>query len=90
MSPDGQAAWKSGRDELPVGARAVEEHFEKGGAPGPLYMMEKREAGFDPTHGDVRYVVVDPKGVVLEDGALASCAGCHDEAPHGHLFRPEE
>jgi hypothetical protein len=54
------------------------------GGDGPTLMMEKRAAGFDPAHGDWRYVVVD--GVRVEDGPLSLCARCHDEAPHDHVF----
>jgi hypothetical protein len=74
------------RGPIPVGTRLVMEHREKkGGAPGPLMMMEKKEAGFDPRHGDWRYVAVDATEV--NDGALVPCATCHDEAPHDHVFR---
>lgn len=51
---------------------------------GPTLMMEKREPGFDPAHGDWRYVVAD--GQSVQDGALSLCARCHDEAPHDHVF----
>ncbi len=54
------------------------------GVVGPSLMMEKRAAGYDPAHGDWRYVVVD--GAVISDGPLAACSGCHDEAPHDHVF----
>ncbi len=50
----------------------------------PTLMMEKRPPGFDPAHGDWRYVVVD--GNSVEDGPLPLCASCHDEAPHDHVF----
>jgi hypothetical protein len=54
---------------------------------GPILMMEKRPAGFDPARGDWRYVVVD--GASVADGALDLCAGCHGEAPHDHVFPAE-
>jgi hypothetical protein len=50
-------------------------------------MMEKRAAGFDPARGDWRYVAVGSNGEVAGDGAIESCAGCHGDAPHDHLFR---
>jgi hypothetical protein len=53
-------------------------------AAGPILMMEKRPPGFDPTRGDWRYVVVD--GESVSDGPLDSCASCHGEAPHDHVF----
>ena len=76
------------RGAVAVGTRVVEEHFERGDAgAGPLFMMEKRPAGFDPTHGDWRYVAVGASGEVAADGPVESCAGCHGDAPHDHLFR---
>ncbi len=76
--------------ELPVGARFVEEHFERladgGAAKGPIMMLEKMPKGFDPVHGDVRYVVITASGEVVIDGPAESCAGCHDDAPRDHVF----
>lgn len=74
--------------DVPVGAMVVEEHFERGegkGA-GPVMLMEKRERGYSPEHGDWRYVVVGSTGQLVSDGVVASCAGCHDEAPGDGLF----
>jgi hypothetical protein len=50
-------------------------------------MMEKRAPGFDPPHGDWRYVVVGAHGDVVKDGVVESCAGCHGDAPRDHVFR---
>ena len=78
------------------GARLVKEHFERAGGAdasdptGPIMMMEKMERGFDPDHGDWRYVVVNSAGTVVEDGRVESCAGCHDDAPHDHIFRVDQ
>jgi hypothetical protein len=74
--------------EVPVGAMVVEEHFEKSGAggPGPVMVMEKRERGFAPDHGDWRYTVVGASGQLVKDGVAPSCAGCHDDAPMDGLF----
>jgi hypothetical protein len=58
------------------------------GVEGPTLMMEKRAPGFDPAHGDWRYVVVD--GPSIEDGPLPLCARCRDEAPHDHVFAIED
>ena len=79
------------RGAVPVGTRFVEEHFERGDAgAGPVFMMEKRPAGFDAARGDWRYVAVGASGEVAGDGAIESCAGCHGDAPHDHLFRVSE
>lgn len=74
--------------DVPVGAILVQEHFEKtvSGARGPIMVMEKRAKGFDPEHGDWRYTVVGSTGLLVNDGVVASCAGCHDDAPMDGLF----
>jgi hypothetical protein len=94
VSASAKDAYASSVIEVPVGARLLKEHFERAvgaepapTAPGPLMMMEKMEKGFDPDHGDWRYVVVNSAGAVVEDGRVESCAGCHDDAPHDHIFR---
>lgn len=72
---------------VPVGAVVVAEHFEHvDGKPGPVMMMEKREEGYAPEHGDWRYVVVGSSGQLVKDGVVESCAGCHDDAPMDGLF----
>ena len=77
-----------GRSEVPVGAKVIKVHYERAGAGGrgPLMMMEKREKGYAPEHGDWRYVVVTASGEVKKDGVIEGCAGCHDDAPHDRLF----
>jgi hypothetical protein len=70
------------------GTRLVLDQVAHGASSGgPLVMMEKQPAGYDPRHGDWRYVVVDGKAV--QDGKLEPCVTCHDEAPHDHVFAPE-
>ena len=87
----GKAPFLSDRGIVPVGTKVLKIHFERPGAKrGPVMMMEKREAGFDPEHGDWRYVVVSSTGEVVKDGPAGVCAGCHDDAPHDHLFRVRE
>ncbi len=87
-SADAQGPLASGHGDVPVGATIVEVHYERaGGARGPLMMMEKREKGYDAAHGDWRYVVVGAGGELVKDGPIESCAGCHDDAPHDHLFK---
>jgi hypothetical protein len=98
-SRDAEEAWAHDRGTVAVGARFVAEHFERGTAvAGPLYMMEKREAGYDTTHGDWRYVVVSTRSAdkpavvstVVKDGPLEACATCHADAPHDHVFRVDD
>lgn len=83
-----KAGYAAATGELPVGARFIKEHFE-GAKPGPIMMMEKRPKGFDPEHGDWRYVIVSSTGQLVKDGKAESCAGCHDDAPHDHVFKSD-
>ncbi|MEO6420440.1 MAG: hypothetical protein ABIP39_13570 [Polyangiaceae bacterium] len=84
-----KAGYAAATGELPVGARFIKEHFE-GAKPGPIMMMEKRPKGFDPEHGDWRYVIVGSTGQLVKDGKAESCAGCHDDAPHDHVFKSDD
>lgn len=92
----GKSAYASASGEFPVGARFVTAHFEKANAPtpadeapGPLFMMEKMPKGFDSAHGDWRYVALSSTGALVQEGKIESCAGCHDDAPHDHVFVTE-
>jgi hypothetical protein len=73
--------------EVPAGAVVVEEHFEKTDkAAGPVMVMEKKEKGYASEHGDWRWATVGSQGQLVNDGVVASCAGCHDDAPMDGLF----
>ncbi|MEO8798626.1 MAG: cytochrome P460 family protein [Polyangiaceae bacterium] len=89
----GRSAYGSASGEFPVGARFVTAHFERANgvapsdeAPGPLFMMEKMAKGYDPAHGDWRYVALSSQGELVQDGKIESCVGCHDDAGHDHIF----
>lgn len=76
---------EAGRD----GERFVEEMFERGTIrPGPTYMMERLPSGGDASAAESawRYVVVGPRGELVKEGPIESCARCHAEAPHDHVF----
>ncbi len=90
---DGRAAFEGKVREAKVGAKILMEHVERpSGDKGPTMAMEKREKGFDPEHGDWRYVVVGAAGNLVFDGKSERCWGCHDDAPQGrdHLFPSHE
>lgn len=53
----GAAAYLDEEAELPVGAVIVKTSTERDGAPGPIFVMEKRAPGFDPEHGDWAYAI---------------------------------
>ena len=41
-------------------------------------IMEKKEKGFSPDHGDWRYAVIGSTGALVKDGAVESCAATAD------------
>jgi hypothetical protein len=72
-----------------LGARFIEEMFEHGtNRPGPTYMMERLDQAADAADASAswRYVVVGPRGELVKDGPIESCAGCHREAPRDQVF----
>jgi hypothetical protein len=89
-----QRALASRAREVPAGAIVVQEHYERsaegsaatGKPTGPIMVMEKKPAGYSKDHGDWRWVVVGSQGQLVRDGAIESCAGCHDDAPMDGLF----
>lgn len=82
-----QKALASRARDIPVGAVVVEEHFERTDkSAGPVMVMEKREKGYAPEHGDWRWAVVGSQGQLVKDGVVDACAGCHDDAPMDGLF----
>lgn len=83
---------------LPVGAIIAKDSFavtERGDVfSGPLSIMEKMPAGFDPAGGDWRYTLIMPDGSLfgttggVRAQEVAFCADCHTK--HGgrdRLFR---
>ena len=87
----GVDALRTERGTVAPGAVFIEEHFERGdGGAGPIFLMEKRSPGFDPAHGDWRYVAVGSRGELVREGAVESCAACHGDAPHDHVFKASE
>ena len=87
---------------LPVGSVLAKDSFSisKSGEilPGPLFLMEKMEAGFNPKSGDWRYTEILPDGSVLgttkgdNAGNVNYCVSCHAAAGKGrdHVFFPRK
>lgn len=87
---------------MPVGSILVKDSFTAtatGGIyPGPMFVMEKMEAGFNPESVDWRYTMIMPDGSLFgETGGVNSrnvgfCVGCHaTREKYDHLFfLPEE
>jgi len=52
------------------------------------YFIMYKRAGQNPTGGDWLYATTEPDGDVIRSGALADCAGCHNnQAASDYLFR---
>lgn len=88
---------------LPAGSIVVKDSFavtETGEVmTGPLFLMEKREAGFNAASNDWLYMLIEPSGTVTgitkgkNAAAVRFCAECHNKAPGSHdnlYFLPEE
>ncbi|MFQ5533736.1 MAG: cytochrome P460 family protein [Sphingomonadales bacterium] len=88
---------------MPVGSILAKDSFRvtpKGETqPGPLFLMEKMEAGFSAETGDWRYTLITPTGMIYGitkgkgDANVAFCVECHSAVgeEQDHLFfLPEE
>lgn len=87
---------------LPVGSVLAKDSFSisMNGEilPGPLFLMEKMEAGFNPESGDWRHTQILPDGSVLgttkgdNAGNVSYCVPCHAAAGKGrdHIFFPRK
>lgn len=79
-------AWRSSAAKMPAGALLAAAHSDRQG-PGPLLVMHKRSAGYDPDHGDWYYAVADRDARhVLRQGRLPDCAACHSTSPTAYVF----
>lgn len=87
---------------LPVGAIVVKDSFSATADgdifSGPMFIMEKMKAGFNPPSGDWRYAMIMPDGSLFgQTGGpnaerVEFCVGCHaKQKAYDHLFfLPEE
>jgi hypothetical protein len=76
---------KAGR--MPVGATLAKDSFAVNGkgqvTPGPLFIMQKMSAGFNPDGGDWKYTMVMPNGSVFGEtkgknaAGMQFCIECH-------------
>jgi hypothetical protein len=82
---------------LPVGSILLKDSFtataDGGIFPGPMFVMEKMEAGFNPQGGDWRYAMIMPDGSLFGETkgvnteSVEFCIGCHAmRKQHDHLF----
>lgn len=86
-----------GAGVLPQGSILIKDSFTATAAggifPGPMFVMEKMESGFNPKSGDWRYTMIMPDGSVfgetkgISSENVAFCVGCHAaRAKYDHLF----
>ncbi len=84
-------------DRLPEGSILVKDSFtatvDGGIYPGPMFVMEKMDVGFNPAGGDWRYRMIMPDGSLfgetngVNSDSVAFCIGCHaTRADTDHLF----
>ncbi len=84
-------------EPMPKGAILVKDSFtataDSAYFAGPMFIMEKMEAGFNPDSGDWRDTMVMPDGSVFGEtrganaGNVAFCIGCHaTRARTDHLY----
>ncbi len=71
----------NGEEDAAAGATLVEVHPSKLGE--LLFIMQKRDAGDGGSGARWQFRVHNADGTVQTPPA---CAGCHDQAPHDHLF----
>ena len=69
------------KPDFPVGSVIVKEKHPnpKSATPELLTVMRKREKGFNPTHGDWEYLVLDGAAKkITSSGKLQNCQKCHE------------
>lgn len=85
VNPTGLPAAREGKFPFPIGTVIVKEAFQndgcKPGAPGAIFVMEKRAAGYDTDAGDWHWARYNPDRTLWGEGDSRSrvdfCAGCH-------------
>ncbi|MBP6839465.1 MAG: hypothetical protein KA190_19360 [Kofleriaceae bacterium] len=96
VNPTGQAAYQQDDAELPVGTVIVKTSKQADGGAGPLFVMEKRAAGYAPDHGDWYYAIhwAEPDATWAKklggpvywrtpSPRAAYCSDCHDGYDRG-------
>jgi hypothetical protein len=74
------ALWEDREAEMPAGAIVVKEIYAGTScdeADALLWVVMRKEAGFDPDNGDWRWQEIDRDRRVTSDGSVATCIECH-------------
>ena len=80
VSPSGTNAMATGKGTYPFGTVILKQKFlDAGGTNTDFYTgMRKREAGYNPEHGDWEFFTLDRGGLtVTARGKIESCMDCH-------------
>lgn len=80
---------------MPVGSVIAKESFSIGedgkAKPGPLFLMQKAEAGASPRTGDWYYMAVQPNGTPMAVNVYKACNECHEAyEDQDYMAYPEE
>jgi hypothetical protein len=80
---------KQGLTQFPAGSIIVKEKLPtESGQPELLTVMVKKEAGFDPKHGDWQYFTADGDGNKTSQDDVAKCQSCHEVTKENdYVFR---
>jgi len=98
-SPDGADEYGKFEeiDRMPAGSTLAKDSFVANAdgslAVGPLFLMERLEAGANPDWDDWEYSMVMPDGTVQTGDAMQFCADCHGavaQVQDSLMFLPEE
>jgi hypothetical protein len=82
VSPAAKETMLSGKGTYPEGSLVIKAKLASAESPTPelFTVMQKMPAGYDPQHGDWKYVVVDGSTFrQLASGRIDSCKSCHDQ-----------
>lgn len=78
------AAYKDRSNPAPVGMQVAKVQYTSEDAPNPVAItaMVKKDAGYDPEHGDWYYGMLSPDGKFAKgpQGKVKGCRGCHTRA----------
>jgi hypothetical protein len=87
LNKEAEPSGLRGRFPFPKGAVLVKESVEaqngKPGPRGPVFIMEKRDVGYDRDHANWHYAMVEPSGLVSMSGSghprspTQFCSACH-------------
>ena len=89
-NPAGAKLWRERLQRALAGALFVAEHRSlEDASPGPLLLMQKQGAGYDPGAGDWQFAWAESPTKLLRSGRLVDCSACHAAAETDYVFIAE-